>query len=127
MVHPLFRLAATRPQLLAEHASAYAELVAEELTSGAMAFRRRLTLQSVAVAGFAVSAVLAGVAAMLWAALPAGSLNVPWLLVLVPALPAVLGSWALSAAGAGTPGELFVALRRQLADDAAMLRGVGES
>ena len=127
MVHPLFRLAATRPQLLAEHASAYAELVAEELTSGAAVFRRRLTLQSVAVAAFAVAAVLSGVAAMLWAVLPAGGLNLPWMLVVVPALPVLLGAWALSAADAKPPGELFVALRRQLADDTAMLRGASDT
>ena len=122
MVHPLFRLATARPQLLAEHVSAYADLLAEELSSGAAGFKRRLVFQLVALAAFAVAAVLVGMAVMLWAALPMGSLNVPWVLVLVPALPAALGVWASAAADASGPAELFIALRRQLADDAAMLR-----
>lgn len=127
MVHPLFRLAAARPQLLAEHVLAYSDLMAEELTATATLLKRRVALQLVGLAAFAVALVLAGVAAMLWAALPAGSLNVPWMLVLTPALPAAIG-WAALVAGNGVAGgEMFAALRQQLSDDAAMLRGAGEA
>jgi hypothetical protein len=127
MVHPLFRLAAARPQLLAEHVAAYTELLAEELSATAGLVKQRLVLQAVALAGAAVGAVLAGVALMLWAALPADSLRAPWFLVLTPALPWAIALWAASMSGAVPSGNLLPTLRRQLADDAAMLRGADGS
>ena len=126
MVHPLLRLAAARPQLLAEHAAAYGDLVAEEFARSAGALKQRLALQVIAVAGLVVAAVLSGVAAMLWAALPSGSLNAPWMLALAPALPAALAAWALLRGSAAGPAESFAGVRRQLAADAALLRSVGE-
>ena len=41
MLHPVFRLAASQPQLLAEHAAGYAGLLAEELVSNACAYSRK--------------------------------------------------------------------------------------
>ena len=127
MVHPLFRLITTRPQLLAEHVSAYTDLLAEELTSTAGLLKRRLMLQFVALAAAAVGVVLAGVALMLWAALPEGSLRQPWLLLLVPALPLAIAVWASATGGAMPTSDLLVTFRRQLAADTAMLRQAGES
>ena len=127
MVHPLFRLAAARPQLLAEHVAAYTELLAEELTSTAGLVKRRLMLQAVALAGAAVGTVLAGMALMLWAALPADSLRAPWFLVLTPALPWAIALWAGSVSGTVAAGDLLPTFRRQLADDAAMLRAADGS
>ncbi len=127
MVHPLFRLITTRPQLLAEHVSAYTDLLAEELTSIAALLKRRLMLQFVALAAAAVGVVLAGVALMLWAALPEGSLRQPWLLLLVPALPLAVAVWASATGGALPSGDLLVTFRRQLAADTAMLRQAGET
>ncbi len=127
MVHPLFRLAAARPQLLAEHVAAYTDLLAEELSSTAGIVKRRLALQAVALAGAAVGSVLAGVALMLWAALPADSLRAPWFLVLIPALPWAIALWAAAASGTVDSGDLLATFRRQLADDAAMLRGAAGS
>ena len=127
MVHPLFRLVTARPQLLAEHVSAYTDLLAEELTSTAGLLKRRIALQLIALASAAVGVVLGGVALMLWAALPAESLRLPWLLVLTPALPWALALWASAMGGAVATGDLLVTFRRQLAEDAAMLRSVGEA
>jgi hypothetical protein len=127
MVHPLFRLITTRPQLLAEHVSAYTDLLAEELTSSGALLKRRLMLQFVALAAAAVGVVLAGVALMLWAALPEGSLRQPWLLLLVPALPLAIAVWASATGGALPTSDLLVTFRRQLAADTAMLRQAGES
>ena len=126
MVHPLFRLLTTRPQLLAEHVSAYTDLLAEELGATAGLVKRRLMLQLVALASVAVGVVLAGVALLLWAALPEGSLRVPWLLFLTPALPLAIAAWASAPAAAVGTGEVLVTLRRQLAADTAMLRQAGE-
>jgi uncharacterized membrane protein YqjE len=122
MAHPLFRLAASKPQLLAEHALAYCDLLGAELTGAARLLQRKLALQVVAATCLAASGLLAGVALMLWAALPQGSLHLPWLLVAVPAAPAVLGYWALTKSQTMGSGDLFLAVRKQLADDAAMLR-----
>jgi hypothetical protein len=127
MAHPLFRLLTTRPQLLAEHVSAYTDLLAEELTSTAGLLKRRMALQLVALAAAAVGAVLAGTAVLLWAALPADSMRLPWLLVLTPALPWALALWASTMSGTVATGDLLVTFRRQLADDAAMLRSASES
>jgi len=126
MAHPLFRLLTTRPQLLAEHVSAYTDLLAEELTSTAGLLKRRMALQLVALAAAAVGAVLAGVAVLLWGALPAESSRAPWLLILTPLLPWAIALWASALSGAVASGDLLVTFRRQLADDAAMLRSAGE-
>ena len=126
MAHPLFRLLTMRPQLLAEHVSAYTDLLAEELTSTAGLLKRRMALQLVALAAAAVGAVLAGVAVLLWGALPAESIRAPWLLILTPLLPWAIALWASALSGAVASGDLLVTFRRQLADDAAMLRSAGE-
>ena len=127
MAHPLFRLLTTRPQLLAEHVAAYTDLLAEELTSTAGLLKRRMALQLVALAAAAVGTVLAGMAVLLWAALPAGSIRAPWLLILTPLLPWAIALWASAMSGAVATGDLLVTFRRQLADDAAMLRSAGEA
>jgi hypothetical protein len=122
MAHPLFRLAASKPQLLAEHVLAYGDLLSAELTGAAELLRRKVVLQAAALACLVIAGLLAGVALMLWASLPSGSLHLPWVLVAVPAVPAVLGYWALVKSQAIGAGDLFAAVRLQLADDAAMLR-----
>jgi CBS-domain-containing membrane protein len=122
MLHPVFRLAASQPQLLAEHAAGYAGLLAEEMTSSSAHFKRRITLQIVGLLGLMVAAILAGVAVLLWAALPASPLQQPWLLWFTPLLPAVLGAWALLAAKSNNAPPAFATLREQFAQDAALLR-----
>jgi hypothetical protein len=122
MIHPVFRLAASQPLLLAEHAAAYAGLVSEELVARSDRFKKRLALQLAGVAGLVVAAVLAGVALMLWASLPQAGFRAPWLLVAAPALPGVLGVWALWRAQERESSEPFANLRLQLAQDAALLR-----
>lgn len=122
MIHPVFRLAASQPLLLAEHAAAYAGLVSEELASQSARLQRRVALQLAGGAGLLVAAVLAGVALLLWASLPDAGFRAPWLLLLTPALPAALGGWALWLARERESREPFASLRWQLAQDAALLR-----
>ncbi|MBW6494112.1 MAG: hypothetical protein K0B16_06085 [Burkholderiaceae bacterium] len=125
MLHPLIRLFASRPQLLVEHLSAYAELFAEEFASASALMKQRWTLQLVGGACLAVAATLAGVAVMLLVALPTVAL--PWALALVPAVPGALGLWIILRAGAARADAQFAGLRRQLAADAALMRSAGES
>jgi len=122
MIHPVFRLAASQPVLLAEHAAAYAELVSEDLAMHSARLKKRVLMQLAGAACLLLASVLAGVALLLWAALPATSFRAPWLLVGTPALPAALGLWALWLAQAHERFEPFANLRLQLTHDLALLR-----
>lgn len=127
MVHPLVKIATTRPHLLAEHAAAYAELIADEVMTTASQLKRQLIFELVGLNCLTAAAILLGVAAMLWAALPAGSLSSPWLLAAAPAIPLAIGLWAFTTGGAIPPADPFALVRRQLAADAAILDHASES
>ena len=60
MLHPLLRLLATRPHWLAEHAEAYAELVAAEAGAAALAVRRSVLLGAVMLSGAGVAMMREG-------------------------------------------------------------------
>ena len=127
MAHPLVRLAASRPHMLAEHVSAYAELLADEMTATAAQLKRQLVFQVVGLCSFSISTVLIGVAAMLWSALPSGSLHAPWMLAAIPVVPAALGIWALNVGRTVAPSDPFAVIRRQLSADAAMLHNASHT
>lgn len=123
MFHPLIHLIASRPHLLADHASAYAELVGAEIGRVGGDIKRRALYGAVALFGAGVGVVLAGTALMLWAVVPAAQMVAPWVLLVVPA-PALLvavgcGLAARSPASGGAPFETVV---RQVHADIAMLR-----
>lgn len=124
MLHALFRLVTSRPELLADHADAYADLVAEELQAARVRWRRRLLLGGLAAGGAVLALMLGGVALMLWAAAPEGAMRAPWLLVAVPAVPAVVAFVCAAMLGAEAPGGGLQTLREQLAADVAMLKEV---
>jgi uncharacterized membrane protein YqjE len=126
MIHPLLRLVATQPQLLADHAEAYAGLVAEELGKTGAVLKQRLLLAAVALSLTAVSVVLAGVALMLWAVLPATAIQAPWALIAAPSVPAVL-ALACGLAVKQERASAFAELKQQVAADLVMLREVSAS
>jgi hypothetical protein len=123
MIHPLLRLIATQPQLLADHAESYADLVGEELGKTTAVWKRRVLLNAAALCLIGVAAVLAGVALMLWAALPAASLHAPWALMAAPALPALAALWC-GYEGQRETDAVFKDLKQQIATDLVMLREV---
>lgn len=125
MPHALLHLITTRPQLLADHAQAYAELAAADIDQVSAAWKRQVRLAAVALCSLCVAAVLAGVGLMLWAVVPAAQVHSPWVLWLVPLLPVALaiGCLALARGAGGT--RPFLNLKQQLLADMAMLRGVG--
>ena len=125
MFRPLFRLAANEPHLLADHVEAYSGLVVGELRAATTLWKRQLGLRLVAGACFALAALFAGNALMLGAVVPAATISAPWLLIAVPAVPALVGLLAAVAAASSPPAETFAMLRRQFAADAAMLREAG--
>jgi hypothetical protein len=114
-MHPLFHLIATRPQLLTEHAEAYAELVSVEAPRISAAFKRSAWLLALALGSLGAGVVLAGVAVMLWAAAPEAH-------VAVPPLPRRAGLLCVLAARRGREREAFDNLRQQVMADIAMLR-----
>lgn len=123
MIHPLLKLVATQPQLLADHAEAYAGLVGEEIGRTTTAWKMRAVFGAVAVVMLCVALVLAGVALMFWAVTPTSGILAPWALLAAPGVPAVIGAICLfMASRAPEPG--FVDLKQQLAADLAMLREV---
>jgi hypothetical protein len=124
MLHPLLHLVATQPQLLAAHAEAYAELVAAEIGTVSALWKRRALLNAVGLCCLGVAAVLAGVALMLWAVIPAADIQAPWALVAAPLLPVAVAVVCLMAARARGDASGFDKLRQQVKADIMMLREV---
>jgi len=127
MIHPLFLMIATRPQLLADHAEAYAELIATEVGHVSSTWRRRSLLYTVGLGCLAVGVVLAGVALMLWAVTPAASMHAPWALIAAPLLPLALALWCLLVARSPAKASGFAAILQQMKADLAMLREASNS
>ncbi|MGZ5129627.1 MAG: hypothetical protein ACXWCV_01905 [Caldimonas sp.] len=124
MIHPLLRLIATEPHLLGDHVEAYAELVGDEVKKAGSAWGLRVGLYLTALCLIAVGLVLAGVAVMLWAALPVAGIHTPWLLIAVPAV-ALLGAVICIVVARMKPVEnAFDNVKEQLSADMAMLREV---
>ena len=124
MIHPLFRLIASEPQMLADHVEAYTDLVSEEVASAAAQWKRQAVAAALVIVLAIVTAVLAGVAVMLWAVTPPDTIHAPWALIIVPLVPALAAGWAWFSAKSGDKGQGFAAIKAQLAADAAMLRSV---
>lgn len=122
MFRPLFHLATSQPQLLADHVEAYADLASSELREATGQWKRRLIYRVAGAGALAVAVLLAGVALMLWGVTPAASMHAPWLLWLVPLVPALAGIVCTMLAGPDASGQNFALLRRQWAADRAMLR-----
>jgi hypothetical protein len=123
-MHPLFALIATSPQLLAEHAQAYAALLTEELSLARTQWRKAVIWQAVALTLMGATMVLAGGALMLWAVTPVAQIHTPWLLVVTPLLTlggAIAGQLAASRQ---TQSDAFANLSQQISADMAMLRAV---
>lgn len=120
-MHPLIGLLATQPQLLAEHARAYAALFNEEFDEAFASWRRSFLRQAVALCCLVVAAVLGGVALMLWAVNPALTGVGPWVLWSVPLVPLIGAAIALMSR---KPIQQFAFsnLSAQLNADVAMLR-----
>jgi len=127
MIHPLFRLIASRPQMLADHVEAYSDLVAQEVDLLAAGWKQRALLAALAFVTVGVALILAGVAAMLWAVVPLEQIRAPWALLVVPAVPALvcIGCWLGLRQTVTAQG--FKTVREQFAADVAMLREVSGS
>lgn len=121
MVHPIFSVLITRPELVMDHVAGYAALVQEEASSVGLEVAKRVIAWGVAVIGLLVFLVLAGVAAML--AAMQGEFH--WAFAAVPGIALAVSIVAWTIARKRLPSKAFTELRAQLDADAQALRTVG--
>jgi len=90
-IHPIVRVAARSPQLLAEHAKAYGDLLLAELrhTLTSLAVHAILYIGAVASAFFGV--LFGGVSLLVYGT-AAGDPRHGWLLIAVPGVPLILSA-----------------------------------
>jgi peptidoglycan/LPS O-acetylase OafA/YrhL len=122
MVHPIFSVLITRPELVMDHVAGYAALVQEEASTVGVQVARRAAAWAVAAVGLLVFLILAGVACMIGA-----TSEYHWALIVVPAVPLVIAIAALLVARKPLPSSAFTELRAQLDADAQALRTMGAS
>ena len=121
MLHPLFATLIKRPDLIADHVSAYVELITQE-TSGVTAdwVKRGLAWALVAL-GALVFVLLSGIALML------GVLNhFHWVLLAVPGVVLLLTLLAFSKAKTPIKIDRFTDLKSQMNSDLLALREAAE-
>jgi hypothetical protein len=122
VLHPLIRLLATRPNLLAEHVGGYAHLLRVQAQDALVLARVRAVLAAGMGAGAVLGTFLAGVALMLVGVVPLSDMPAPWLLVVAPAVPLVGAGVCWGLLRKQPPMVSLDTLRDQLAADAALLR-----
>jgi hypothetical protein len=125
ILHPLLRLTATQPHLLADHAEAYAELVGAQAASALLAWKRRAVFASASLGLALISVLLAGVAVMLWAVTPLDQIHQPIALFAAPILPAAVSIAFWLFARSQKVSGMFDEIRDQMRSDLAMLREAG--
>ena len=121
MVHPIFSVLVSRPELVVDHLTGYAALAQQEASALGMEVVRRAVAWAVAALSFIVFLVLAGVAVML--GVMQGEFH--WVLVLAPGVALGLGIVSMGIARKSLPTQVFTELRGQLEADAQALRMAG--
>ncbi|MBX3588503.1 MAG: phage holin family protein [Ramlibacter sp.] len=121
MIHPLFSLFINRPDLVVEHAAAYAALVRQEASTAGAEVARRAIAWGITALCFSVFGVLAGTALMLGTLMS----QFHWVLLAVPVVSLALALVALRQARRPLSADHFNELKSQLDADAATLRQAG--
>lgn len=124
MFHPLIRLLASKPHLVAHHLGGYVELASAQAQEAASSLQARLVWSAGAVAGLSTGALLAGVALLLAAAVPLEQMPAPWLLLVAPGVPLLAGAVCWLQARNRPVAWSLAPMREQLAADAALLAEV---
>jgi hypothetical protein len=125
MIHPLIRLAASHPELLAEHGEAYVALVGKEISQWRAGLVRRAVMGAVAGVGALVSLIFIGVALMLWGTTPEADVRAPWALFAPPVVLLLVTAVAgFIAVKGGSRASIYSDLKAQVSADIAMLREV---
>jgi uncharacterized membrane protein YqjE len=124
MIHPLVRLIATQPQLLAEHLGGYVSLIGDEAQRAKAQLLLQLFWTGLALACVGVFLVLGGVALMLWAITPEMSSRASWTLLATPGIPAIIAVIAGLLARRPAAERAFATIQKQVASDMRMLNEV---
>lgn len=120
MIHPIFSVLISRPELVVDHVAGYAALVQEEASSVGLQVAKRAIAWGIAVLALIVFLVLVGVAVML------GAIHgFYWSLVLTPAVALAVSGLAWNVARQRLPSKAFTELKAQLDADAQALRTIG--
>jgi hypothetical protein len=121
------RLITSQPQLLVDHAEAYADLLATEMRNISGAWKRRALLNIVALVCMMAAVIFAGVAIMLWAVVPQTQIQAPWALIVTPLLPFAIAIACLLIARSPSESHSFDTVREQVKADMVMLREMNAS
>lgn len=127
MFHPLIRLMASKPHVVAHHLGGYVALASAQAQDAAASLRMRLVWSVGAAAGLAGGGLLAGVALLLAAALPLSDMPAPWLLLAAPGAPLLAGALCWLQARRRPVAWSLDCLREQLAADTALLAEVDKA
>ena len=121
MVHPIFSVLITKPELVMEHVAGYASLMRDEASSVGIEVAKRAVAWAVTLFSLLVFLILAGVAVMLAAV----DEQFHWAFVIVPAVALAIALAAFSMARKRLPEKAFAELKAQLDADAQVLRSIG--
>lgn len=127
MFHPLFKLLASRPDLVMDHLAGYSALLSAQASGAARGLRTRAVLTVVMALCLLLAVTLGGVALLLLGAVPPERMNLPWLLWLVPMAPLLVAGAAWAGLRSRGSEWSLGPLRSQIASDAALLREAGEA
>ena len=120
MLHPIFSVLVSRPELVLQHVAGYAALMREEASSVGLEVAKRAIAWGVALFAALVFLILAGVAAML------GAIHeFHWMLVIAPGIALAVAVAAFLVARQRLPEKAFTELKAQLDADTAALRAIG--
>ena len=120
MLHPIFSVLISRPELVMDHVAGYVALAQEEASTVGGQVARRAAAWAVCAIGALLFLMLAGVACMIGA-----TSEFHWALVVVPAVPLVLAIGGFSFTRKPLPSRAFTELRAQIDADAQALRTMG--
>jgi uncharacterized protein YacL len=120
MLHPIFSVLISKPELVADHLSSYAGLVRDEAKDVGTEVAKRAVAGIVAAVCGLVFLILLGVALMLWAVAA-----FHWMLLIVPAVFLIVAVVAAKKAMQKLPNGAFKELRSQLSADAEALHTLG--
>lgn len=121
MLHPIFSVLISKPELVMEHVAGYASLMRDEASSVGLQVAKRAVAWGITLFAALVFLILAGVAAMLAAVQDQFS----WAFVFVPAVPLAISLLAFTQARKRLPEKAFTELKAQLDADAQALRAIG--
>ena len=120
MLHPIFSVLVSKPELVMEHIAGYAALMREEASTVGLELAKRAIAWGVTLFGFLVFLILAGVAAML------GAIHeFHWMLVIAPGIALAVSAAGFMVARKRLPEKAFTELKAQLDADAQALRAIG--